>query len=50
LLGNNAGCVEVIIPKTPSIAAASEIEIMGRMPQNCEVTFMVQQRSTFFSS
>ena len=28
--------VKVIIPETLTIVASSEMEIMGRMPQNCE--------------
>ena len=38
---NSTRHVEVVIPETLTIAAASEIEVMGTMPLNCEGTWMV---------
>ena len=36
--------VEVVIPETVTIAAASEIEIVGRLPLTCEGTWMVEDK------
>ena len=41
---NTTGHVEVVVPETLTIAAASKIEIMGRMPLNCEGTWMVEDK------
>jgi len=41
---NSIRHVEVLIPETLTIAAMSEIEIMGRVPQNCEGAWMVEDK------
>jgi len=41
---SSTGHVEVVIPETMTLAAVSKIEIMGRVPQNCRETWMVEDK------
>ena len=43
---NSMGHVEVVLPETLTIAAASEMEVMGKMPENCEGIWMVEDKPT----
>jgi len=38
------GIFEVVLPETFTIAATSEIEIMGMMPESCEGVWMVEPK------
>jgi len=43
---NSMGHVEVVLPETLTIAATSEMEVMGKMPENCEGIWMVEDKPT----